>query len=325
MDSGDHLSRITADNKLDSDYRLCCGSIHPATCQKSPSIRGNLKNLTGRSYREEKAVLIGRYEVFSKDEEDRRPQISSNFVFLDGPSKISISENGKVEIQAENTKRLHELKLITKIALRRASMWNPFYLEKIDEINLQTGQKVPLEFYMEVSSVSFTIDQNELQDVVNDLRSTAFESLLFLSRSSDLLSEYSEIPVLMAFLALELELSRVVPDGKSDELSEISRKLAVLEYLHVLPEESGTKLRNMNRLRNALAHGDWQGKKIGDTLNDLLGGGPSVWVTSSGRMNRQAAAEVINQVICALGFLSRCRTPIKDASSQTSSEHACRS
>jgi len=279
---------------------------------KSYDMRRNLKNLVGCSYCEEMTVLVGRYEVFPEDEKDPRPQISSNFVFLDGSSKISISQDGKVEIFAENEEKLSELNLITEISLRRASKWNKFYLRKIDEIDLQTGQKVQPKFYMTTWSYSFTIEKDEFENTVRELRTASLESLLFLMRSTDLLGKYSELSAISALLALELELSKVVPEI-DNKFQEISAKLAVLEYLQVLSEEQLKKLGNLNRLRNALAHGDWQGEKIRNILNDLLKGDPSAWATPFGRMNHEASARVVEETIRSLELLSACRTRVNEA------------
>jgi len=253
-------------------------------------------------------LFLGHYQIVLKGKKDERLRIRSDIVIRDRQSKISVSKDGEVEISAENEEKLDTLKLIAQIACRRACAWRPFELRPLDKIDLRTGRFVSvLELFGEVREKSFTINKIEFKNTVERLRSTSSESLLFLTRSTDLLGEYSELSALLAFLALELELGKVVPDLNFDNA------LAVLKYIRALPKEFLEKLRTMHRLRNALAHGDWRGKKIGERLNDLLGGGPFAWtLRDSGRMSHEASREIVKEVSRALALLSTCRTQVDE-------------
>jgi len=246
-------------------------------------------------------MLQGLYEIWLQGKKDERLKISSDIVIQDNQCQLTISKDGKVQILADTEERLSDLRLIAQIAVRRASAWMPFELSRVSEIDLATRKELQRPFYGQVSTSTFSIDSIQCQNTARNLLSTSYESLLFLTRSTDFLDRYAEVSALIALTGLEVELGEVVT---ADGL-EVGQKIEVLRYLNVLSSATIGKIKNLFRLRNKLAHGDWESEAFRNALASALGGQPARWVISSvGRMTHEAAREVVQEVMKSLSVLS---------------------
>lgn len=253
-------------------------------------------------------MLQGYYDILVDGKKDRRLKIRSEITIQDGTSKIEISKDGVVKIYAENQTKLQTFQLVALIAMRSASEWTPFHLSIGQVRDLETGKTVPPELHGELSMSVLAIHDREFVNTAKSLLGLDFEPLQFLMRSTDLLSQYSELSALTALTALELKLNEIVPDKT---LWSPRAKLTVLRFVEVLPTEWNERLRKLFTLRNKLAHGNWKSEEIANALSKLLGGNTSDWLTPSHRMNKLASRRVIVEVINALAFLSSVQTKLE--------------
>lgn len=248
-------------------------------------------------------MFQGRYEIIiSKGA--KKPEIESDIVFDDPPSKIVISKDGAVDILADSEERLHSLSLIVWIAIESATGWIGFELRSVSEENLATGEAVARELFADAKFSTHRIDEFRCKDVVRRLLKTGSRSLIFLVHATQIVSGANEVGALVALTALEIELGEIV----KDETLQSHEKIAVLEYTKSLPSEEIGKLRNLNSLRNKLAHGEWSGARFEAALGNALGGSPSQWATH-GYMTMNARDQVTEEVIKMLSVLSRVEDP----------------
>jgi len=245
-------------------------------------------------------MLLGHYEILLDGKKDEHCRIQSDVNIRDGLSRIEILRDGAVNIYAESEEKLERLKRIAEISLKLASDWVGFGFSRGDLINLETNERVPPRVYGDITVHSVKIDHGIFENVANSLLGANPESLLFLIRSMVLTPQYNEFSVLSALTALELELSEVVPN----ESLSVAEKLAVLEYLGVLPTSSMEKLKKLNTLRNKLAHGKWKGDELANAISAVLGGPPSQWVRGPGVMSREATYKLVEEVTAAIALLS---------------------
>lgn len=249
-------------------------------------------------------MFRGIYDILLDEKKDQRLQIRSDIVVEDGSSKLVISRDGRVEVQADTVDDLHMLRSIAQIAVRQASYWMPFTLSTGTETDLATGQAVQMGIYGDITFSSHAIDSTRCVNTVKSLLRVSRKSLSFLSDSTDLLGRYAEVSALTALTALELQLNEIV----TDERLQVAQKIAVLEYLErkgVLPATPVGRLRNLFALRNKLAHGVWKGNMLGEALFNVLGKSPTSWLHNSvGVMKDSAGREVVQSVIDMLSSLS---------------------
>lgn len=245
-------------------------------------------------------MLQGRYEILVYGKRESRLKVRSEIVIEDAPSKVVISKNGEVEILADSVERLHELRLVTQIGIKHASYWNEFELSTGTETELGTGKYVERGIHGDITVSSLTVDETRFRNAVKSLLRTDSRPLAFLVHSAGL-SGRPEASALIALTALEIQLDELVRD--EDLL--VNEKIGVLKYVKALdPTELG-RLRNLFKLRNKLAHGDWAGETLKNALGNALGGSPSQWVhPSTGRMKRLARQQVIEEVIKMISVLS---------------------
>jgi len=246
----------------------------------------------------ERVIMFqGRYEIILKGA--KKPEIESDIVFDDPPSKIVISKDGAVEILADSEERSYALSLVVRIAIESVTRWIGTELRPVSEKNLATGEVVARGLYGDAKVSIPRIDESECREAVRRLLKTGPRSLIFLVHATQI-SGANEVSALVALTALEIELGQIVKDETLQSL----QKIAVLEYTKSLPTEEIGKLKTLNSLRNKLAHGEWSGVRFEAALGNALGGSPSQWVTH-GHMTMVARDQVTEKVIKMLSVLSR--------------------
>lgn len=212
---------------------------------------------------------------------------------------VELAQSG-IKTKTGSFDRLLPMYWAAMVSIRHASRWR-----RLDfEVSSQTedGRELPRNLSFGVSFTQVFVDAVQYRETLTTLLALDSKRLSFLVRASELLDESSELSILAALFALELELNRFVPQGQS-----MAGKISCLKFAGVISDNALTRLQRLKNLRNQLAHGKWTYDDLGKSLAKLLGGksekwlrGDIPWITLEGARN------VLDEVIKAIGDLHEC-------------------
>lgn len=259
-------------------------------------------------------LIEGIYEIYLEGELAKKVKITEPFEITDGSSKMEWMTTGQIRITCDTIDKLQSLQIIAQIAMRRGSVmrnraspskWRPFTLHEVSlEEDGKPMEKGPL-FVADAAAAFDEFDTTICKQTATELFDMEFESLLFLIRSTDLVEAYSELSVLSALLGLEKTLADIIPAQR--KFQDRVDRIAILDYLKVMPVISMEKVRALNHLRNCLAHRSWDDLSVGQALTRLLKGDSSKWILPKGRMNKESGRRALEETIGAIVMLRQRR------------------
>lgn len=242
----------------------------------------------------------GVYDIVLEDKV--KTKIFPNVTVEGRNGKVVLSSKGKISTEATGLSRkcLSSPKVAGIFAARVATgLWFPF--NGLHEEEYENGARLPIEVTLTLYPDKVEIDAEKFETTARVLLDVDADVSLFLMRALELQMERNELAVLNALLGLDLQLARIVP-----EFSSWDGRRRFLSLLNVLSLEAINRLKNLSKLRNTLAHGNWTNEKVGNQLNDLLQGGREKWLIQ-GRMSTLAARKVIEETVAALRELIQCK------------------
>lgn len=217
---------------------------------------------------------------------------------------IELSPSG-IKTQSASYDRLLSTHLAAVLSARCASHWRALKFDRVAE--LEDGKEVSQGLVVDALMSPSRVDEQEYREALSILLALDYASLLFLMRASEILKSDMELSILNALFALESELDRIVPQPLN-----MAPKLSFLDFAGVISPEALERLRSLGKLRNVLAHGDWNQENLGKSLARLLGGKPEDWLQQdTAWISGEAAREVLCNIIAGLGDLLQCEETLR--------------